>query len=234
MTYEAILFDMDGVLVERTPAYVFNESVNKTFGAFGITNPKEEDYKLLRQTIDELPTYADRFEERYSVSAADLWEKRQDLNLQGQLEAMRNGEKQLYPDAEIIESLSLELAVVSNNQTPAVEQILEHYELDAHFSVRYGIAPQLEEIDRRKPNPVNLRRALDSIDVDSGLYVGDRETDVIAAANAGLDSAVVRREFNADVTFDTQPTYDIDSLEELANLVDSNGVRQSNRTGGQV
>ena len=47
------------------------------------------------------------------------------------------------------------------------------------------------------------------------MYIGDRESDVNAAHAAGIDSAFVRRAFNADTELGTQPTYDVDSLFEL-------------------
>jgi len=219
MEYEAVMFDLDGVIVERTPSYVFNQSVKQAFATFDITNPREEDYKLLRQNVEDLPLHADQFEKQYGVSAAKLWEKRQEFNLWGQLEAIRNGEKQQYSDAEVIASLSQDLAVVSNNQTPAVKKVLAHYGLDTHFEVQYGIDPRLTELSRRKPNPEHIDRALTTLDADIALYIGDKESDVIAAENAGIDSAIVRREFNADRTFDTQPTYDLGSLNELTELV---------------
>ena len=230
MAYEAIIFDMDGVLVERTPSHVFDTSVDAAFGACGVTEPESDDYELLRDSAQELSAHADRFNKRYGIDVGELWEKRQEHMLRGQLDAMRNGEKNVYDDVEIIESLQHELAVVSNNQSGAVEEILRYYGIDNRVETWSGIDPRIEELRHRKPNPRNIIETLDKLDAGAGLYVGDKEKDVLAAKNAGVDSAIIRRDFNAEQSFDVRPTYDLDSLEELIEIAETGRPSDSDRS----
>ncbi len=51
------------------------------------------------------------------------------------------------------------------------------------------------------------------------LYVGDSETDVLAAHNAGLDSIFLRREHSADVTLSVEPTAEMPNLRALVERV---------------
>ena len=51
----------------------------------------------------------------------------------------------------------------------------------------------VESLERKKPNTHYVERALSDLDADAALYVGDSESDVVAADRAGLDSAFVRR-----------------------------------------
>lgn len=230
MAYEAIIFDMDGVLVERTPSHVFDTSVDAAFDAYGVTEPESEDYKLLRDSPRELSAHADRFNKRYGIDVGKLWKKRQEHTLRGTLDAMRNGKKNVYDDVEAINSLQRQLAVVSNNQSGAVDKILHYYGIDDRVETWSGIAPRIEELRHRKPNPKNIIETLDQLDAKMGLYVGDKEKDLLAAENAGVDSAIIRREFNAEQSFDVRPTYDLDSLEELIKIAETGRPSDSDRS----
>lgn len=229
MAYEAIIFDMDGVLVERTPSHVFDNSVDAAFGACGVAEPESDDYELLRDSATELSAHAERFNKRYGIDVGELWKKRQEHTLRGQLDAMRNGEKTVYDDVKVIESLHHKLAVVSNNQTGAVNEILRYYGIDERVKTWSGIDPRIEELQYRKPNPRNIIKTLDQLDAKTGLYVGDKQKDVLAAKNAGIDSAIIRREFNAERSFDVRPTYDIDSLEKLIEIAEAAQSSDSER-----
>ena len=56
------------------------------------------------------------------------------------------------------------------------------------------------------------------VEPDNALYVGDRENDMVAADNAGMDGAFIRRSHNQEVKLDRDPAYEIESLTELRNL----------------
>jgi phosphoglycolate phosphatase len=53
-------------------------------------------------------------------------------------------------------------------------------------------------------------------DAESALFVGDSESDVVAARRAGLDSTFVRRRHTRDVDLSVAPTYEVDSLHDVA------------------
>ena len=70
-----------------------------------------------------------------------------------------------------------------------------------------------------KPETHYLERALDDLGTRSALYVGDSTADVLAAHEAGLDSAFVRRPHRDGYALPDEPTYEIDRLTELSGLV---------------
>ena len=72
---------------------------------------------------------------------------------------------------------------------------------------------------RRKPAPHYLDRALAELSADTAVYVGDRETDLLAAEYAGLDSALIRPAANAERGPAPEPTYELDSLHDLADIL---------------
>jgi|GEM_PF-2508059 len=61
-------------------------------------------------------------------------------------------------------------------------------------------------------------RALDDLGAESALFVGDSESDVVAAHRAGLDSAFIRRSHCADATLSTAPDYEVENLYDVAKI----------------
>ncbi len=214
--YEAVVFDMDGVLIERSPAWVFDEATQGAFDTFDI-DPEEEDYESLRYLswVNE-DGGGDHLRDRYGVGVESLWAVRESLASINQIRAIERGEKTLYPDAmETVDAIDLPMGVVSNNSQQAVEHILRRFGFSERFRSWYGLQPTLDDAARSKPNPSYLRRVLSDLDAETGVYVGDRASDVAAAHAAGIDSAFVHREFNTEEEFDEPPTYELDRLGEL-------------------
>jgi phosphoglycolate phosphatase len=77
----------------------------------------------------------------------------------------------------------------------------------------------------KKPNPHYLKRALADLEAESALYVGDSESDVIAANRAGMDSVFVRRQHCCDVELTVHPTYDVNDLHDVATIADGEWSR---------
>ncbi|MDY7081908.1 MAG: HAD-IA family hydrolase, partial [Halobacteria archaeon] len=84
------------------------------------------------------------------------------------------------------------------------------------FDTFYGREPTLDGLQRMKPEPYYIEKALEDLGTRNAVYVGDRESDVLAANAAGIDSVFVHRPHTdgyPDVT--SAPTYEIESLHEL-------------------
>jgi phosphoglycolate phosphatase-like HAD superfamily hydrolase len=64
-----------------------------------------------------------------------------------------------------------------------------------------------------------VEQALSDLDADSALFVGDNESDIRAAENAGIDSAFIRRPHRSDWELNVWPTWDIDELDDLHEIV---------------
>lgn len=77
-----------------------------------------------------------------------------------------------------------------------------------------AFCPSLHEENdfRRKPNPGMILDFIDKYDLDSDLcwMIGDSESDILAAENAGIKSILIRNTFNR-----CNPTFRFNSLEEL-------------------
>lgn len=83
-----------------------------------------------------------------------------------------------------LKTAGVKLGVVSNKPDGAVQDLV-HGVFDGLFDIAYG---QKDEIPR-KPNPAMVHLALDALgdsNGESAIYIGDSETDIKTAQNAGL------------------------------------------------
>ncbi|MFB6221327.1 MAG: HAD family hydrolase [Halolamina sp.] len=214
MTYDAAVFDMDGVLVERTPSWVFDDAATAALEAFGLHDHSDTEHRTIRSSRQVRSDDGHRLAERAGADLEAMWQKREELVAANQRTAIERGEKTLYDDAEAFADTGLDFGIVSNNQHEMVEHVVEQFDL-AGFETYYGRQPTFEGLDLCKPDPTYLERALDDLGAEHAVYVGDRESDVRVAEAVGIDSAFVRRSFNAADELETEPTYDVDSLHEL-------------------
>jgi HAD superfamily hydrolase (TIGR01549 family) len=218
MTYDAVVFDNDGVLVDLADRDVLRAGVRRAFTACGIADPDAGvvDSLVSGVTVDHLDSICDD----YGLDPDRFWLYRDLHSSIMQRRAMREGAKKPYADVTALDSLSLPMGVVSSNQQRTVTFALEHFGLDKHVTTAYGRPPKIESLRRKKPNPHYLDRALDDLDAETALFVGDSETDVEAAQRAGVDSAFIRRSHREGDDLSVDPTYEIESLTDVISIVE--------------
>lgn len=215
--YDAVLFDSDGILV-NPPAYETQvEATQTAFEQVGV--PKAE-----RQHIDAIVqgTTVERLHEicaAYDITTETFWKAREHYDERSQLTDFKTGSRSRYDDVTAISNLSQTCGVVSNNHHSTIEFVLDFFDLRPLFETYYGRAKTVRSLDLKKPNTHYLDQALTELGAESALYVGDSESDVVAAHRAGVDSAFVRRPHCRDVRLSVTPTYDTNSLHALANRV---------------
>ncbi|MFC4358161.1 HAD family hydrolase [Halobium salinum] len=220
--YRAVLFDSDGVLVERPDRQRLAAAVARAFAAFDLPDPSAADVRAL------LAGNVDVFEPRCRRNGVDLrtfCRRTVREVVRTQCGAFDRGVRSLYDDAGALHTLArrgLALGVVTNNHRRVVSVALRQSTLADRFEVVRGADFSPDGVRERKPSPHNLTAALATLDVDpsEALYVGDSDVDVLAAERAGVDSAFVRRSHRADYDLPVEPTYEVESLEALPTLLD--------------
>lgn len=215
--YDAVLFDNDGVLVHPPAAATQKAAIREAFRSVGVDDPAERYVEALCSGVT--PDVLDEIGEAYDVDPETLWLARERHDERSQIAAFRAGHRDRYDDVEAIVDHHLPSGVVSNNHHTTVEFLVEHFGWHGTFDTYYGREMSVESLRLKKPNTHYLERALTDLDASSALYVGDSETDVVAADRAGLDSALVRREHATDVYTPVAPTHEVVDLHEVAALL---------------
>jgi len=213
MSYDTVVFDNDGVLVGRTNFDVLREATRETFEKFEVTDPDTDHVEDM--TIGATPRSVRNVCAAYDIDPDAFMRTRDRTLSEAQKQEALAGRKSPYSDLSALSDLEVSMGVVSSNQQATVDFLLEHYGVDHLFGAAYGREPTLRGLIRRKPNSHYVDRALADLDADTALYVGDNESDVEAAHNAGIDSAFIRRPHRRDWDLEVWPTWDIDSLEDL-------------------
>lgn len=233
MSYDAVLFDNDGVVIRNTAGEVMRQGVTNAFRAAGVDDPDPEHVTSLTRFSTVTVTEVCRVAHSYGLVPESLWGTREREVHAVQREEMRAARKTLFEDVDALEtlaSLGAALGVVSNNQHETVSFMIDHFDLDGRFETFYGVEPTLDGIRRKKPDPYYLYRAIDDVGTENPLYVGDMPTDVHAAQSAGVDAVYLRRDGGFDAeAFERRPEFEIESLAELVPIV--SGERDPGRGG---
>jgi HAD superfamily hydrolase (TIGR01549 family) len=224
MRYDALLFDNDGVLLRMPPddRDAFDRAIQQAFQAHGVRDPAAEHVTALMYgvSVSDVEAICDE----YGLEREALWRSRNEHCARVQREAIAADEKGLYPDVEVLHDLSGPLGVVSTNQQATLEFAFERLEVPS-FDTVHGRPMTIESLQRKKPAPYYIEAALDALGASTAVYVGDSEHDVVAATQAGIDSAFLRREHNADASLSVEPTYELHGLEELEGILSGEPAR---------
>jgi HAD superfamily hydrolase (TIGR01549 family) len=216
--YDAVLFDSDGVLVEPPTAETQAAATRAAFREVGVDDVAQRHVDAIANGV----TVADLHDicADYGLESATFWAARERHDERSQLEQFRAGTRDRYDDVTAIAVLPQDRGVVSNNHHSTIEFVLDAFDLESLFETYYGRPKSIESLRVKKPEPHFLERALADLEAESALYVGDSESDVIAAHRAGIDSAFVRRRHCRDDVLTVAPTYDIETLSALPDIVD--------------
>jgi len=215
--YDALLLDHDGVLLTLTDRSTLRATALAALRDAGVDAPSTADAETLsiRVSTDELTALADR----HAVAPERLWRCREDRIEALLREELDAGRKAPYDDVPVLDGVAVPTGVVSNNQRRIVRHALETHGLTDWFETVVAREPTVGSLAEKKPEPTYLETAMADIGSSNPLYVGDSESDVLAADRAGVDVAFVRRDHNAGLSLDTRPTHDVESLHGVVDLL---------------
>lgn len=183
LRYRAVLFDLDGTLVDSYAA--LTEAVNHARRGEGLEDLSEARVrtfvgdgveKLLQRAFErpDIPrTLVDAFETRYDEVCC--------------------AESRVLADVETtlehLSRLGVAMAVCTNKPTPFSKKILDFLDLSRHF--RAIVGP--DAAGARKPDARHLLVTLEAVHCarEETLFVGDMPIDIRAARNSGIDVAVI-------------------------------------------
>lgn len=183
LRYHAVLFDLDGTLVDSYTALA--EAVNHARRTHGLG---ELGTARIKEFVgDGMERLLQRAFERTDVPASvlDAFTSRYDEVCCSESKVLADVDATLQKLAD----LGVEMAVCTNKPTVFSQKILDFLDLSRHL--RAVVGPDLA--GARKPDARHLLYTLESVSsgADDALFVGDMPIDVRAARNSGIDVAVV-------------------------------------------
>lgn len=211
--YDGLLLDHDGVIVTLCSASTLETAARTAFADVGVDAPEKADVDAITVgvSIDDLYQVA----ERVGVDPTRLWLARETRINDALRRAVETDEKVPYDDVAALESVSVPLGVVSNNQRRIVEFTLESHGLDSLFETVHARPPTVASLRDKKPAPTYLEAAADSLGCVNPLYVGDSHADIVAGRRAGFETLLLRRSHNAERVYETNPTDEIERLTDV-------------------
>ncbi len=225
-----VLFDMDGVLLvgPGTHPGVYRAAAHDALAELGVADPPASTAAVLEATRYD-PAMADACAD-LGVDVDAWWAARERHASRRANARVRAGDRERYPEGRtVLEELRADrrLALVSNNREATVSFVAD-YCFPGVFDVVVARRPTIDDYGRRKPDPTFIHRALDRLAVsdsepdddptDTGVYVGDRMSDVVAARRAGIDPILIERphtESASEADPDAEPAVRIGSLRQL-------------------
>jgi phosphoglycolate phosphatase len=217
LRYRAVLFDLDGTLVDSYAALA--EAVNFARRHQGLPELAEAHIKnfvgdglerLLQRAFecDEIPAgVREAFESRYDEICCE--------------------ESKVLADVETtldeLTAMRVAMAVCTNKPTSFSKKILDFLNLSPHF--RAIVGPDLA--GARKPDARHVLRTLEEAgcSTDGALFVGDMPIDIAAARASGIDVAVVTTGSSSyEQLVDAHPDHVLDRFSDLVGVV-RNGAR---------
>lgn len=220
MTYDGLIFDVDGVLLnsDYNNFKWANDVRRETADELGYEDIGMDTLRVLFET-EHSPERFGEVVEQHGLAEEDIkaWEK---AVANRKVELVEEGHMDLFDNTTpVLEEISQEypVAAVSNAYMSALDQIVHHFELDNYLN--YWVAPNLSDLQQyqqmMKPRPSMIQDARENIGASNPLMVGDSSSDVQAAENAGIDSVYINR----DGRKNPEATYNITGLEQLQEII---------------
>lgn len=210
---------MDGVILEdpAMPSSVRRRALDSLLTDWGLTVTDDVRPALERGKYDD--AFVDACK-RVDVDPPGFFDALEDRTADRAIEQIKAGAREPYPDVDSLTDIAkdADIGLVSNHYDRAVQFVVDYFGFD-DLRVARGRNIGVEGFEKRKPDPYYLNETLEALQASDGMYVGDRETDLLAAERAGLDGVFVRRDHNADLELSVEPAAEIESLEELVPLI---------------
>lgn len=182
--YKTVFFDLDGTVLNTVPD--IRAVLNGTLAAFNLPPLSERQtmefvgngaYELVRRAAGES---CDNIPEIYARYVADF------AACKNELSTLYDGEEEVLFN---LKKKGVRLGIVTNKPQKATLNVYEKFFKRFDFFYVQG----QEEGVPLKPSPEGVLNAVNKFSLDKRecLFVGDGETDVLTAANAGLDCVSV-------------------------------------------
>ena len=206
--YDAVIFDLDGTLLQSTSGDLswMKEAVERALEKQGLTAPESELMDL--SGIRGSEKFAEACKE-LGADPEELWPVVEGERMEGKKQLIESGELELKEGAEellrFIHEQDVKASVISNSPDLTVDLVVGEFGLESLLHYFRGITT-FEDLSHRKPDPVHVDYAVAELGCENPLYVGDSESDEVAARKEGIEDVLIGK--------------DVSGLSDVKNLVD--------------
>lgn len=212
--YKAVIFDLDGTLLDTLGDLA--ESVNEMLREFSCPERSIDEVRLfvgngMKNLVKR--SVPENFDMSRLASAYEFFRQSYKKN-------MRNKTCPYDGIIQCLESLKeqgITVAVTSNKNDDAVKGLCEEYFgslIDVAVGVKDGVSP--------KPDPAMVNNVIKELNLEKAncIFVGDSDTDIITAKNAGLKSIGVLWGFRDRETLEkAEADFVISRTEDILKIV---------------
>jgi phosphoglycolate phosphatase len=209
---KAIFFDWDGTLVDSIP--LLFSAHNYTREKMGHAPWTKEEYRaaMVSSTREIYPVlYGDKAQEAQDILYAFILE-----NHLKHLEVLE-GARELI---EFLGARNAPMGIVSNKRHDVLRREVEHLGWQKYFGVYNGAGVAAKDKPSGAPLLFALNQFPHKVDIKDVLYVGDTESDLGCARDAGCEAVYIRQElFKPELVKQYKPAYVVDDLAALKNVL---------------
>ncbi len=180
--YKAVIFDLDGTLLDTLGD--LTDSVNEMLGEFSCPERSLEEIRLfvgngMKNLVER--SVPEDFDKSKLTFAYEFFRQSYKKNMRNKTRPYDG-----IPEClEELQKLGIKTAVTSNKNDDAVKGLCEEY-----FGNLVTLAVGAREGVPSKPDPTMVNNVIKELNVEKAdcIFVGDSDTDIITAKNAGLKS----------------------------------------------
>ncbi len=219
MTLKAVIFDLDGTLINSAiPFKKMKSRIIRYLEEAGVTpgllNDEMLNFEITSKAVDDLkgkgfpPHYIERALNEVS-------------NIMNEVELESSDDASLIPRVpETLEALKkrgLKIGLMTRSCREYAEKILGRFDLRKYFDVIIA----RDDVENPKPDPSHAIRLLELLDVsaEETLFVGDHWSDAECAERSGLKFVLFRREED-NLQVGRSDIQSIDDIKEILRIIE--------------